>query len=370
MGAIQDPRQAGKRPELKSKVIVPDVLLNPHFASLELQFYEASQFPSTYHGRGFAAEHGSWNRDPRGGYEVITIPMEGGKATGEYEDFLTGFVLPGRQGVGPSGRHRGGQRWIPAGLRRRFEYHLAGELHGSKNGSVRPIADAHFGVDPDRVCDHPGSRGLDPTAVFYPLPCAGAGRSRCWRSSLGSGIAGACERVFPATAICFCAARLAYGRALPGALLADRAIFSGPNHRIEERLMAFDRWLMPRAAGTSGTSRTGFGMVLEVAYLFCYPLVPLGLLALYAVGQRNHVAGFWLVVLVATYLCYAITPFVPAYPPRDLAGGQPRKRVRRGSSIAGFSSMEVSMPSPFPAPMWPLPSRFHWRCCITRPSWG
>ncbi len=98
--------------------------------------------------------------------------------------------------------------------------------------------------------------------------------------------------------------------------------FQAPNHRIEERLLAFDRWLMPRAAGTSGTSRTGFGMVLEVAYLFCYPLVPLGLLALYAVGQRNHTAGFWLVVLVATYLCYAITPLVPAYPPRDLAGGQ------------------------------------------------
>jgi glucose/arabinose dehydrogenase len=94
MGDNQDPRQAGKHPELKSKVIVPDVLLNPHFASLQLQFYEAKEFPATYQGRGFAAEHGSWNRDPRGGYEVITIPMEGGKATGEYEDFLTGFVLP------------------------------------------------------------------------------------------------------------------------------------------------------------------------------------------------------------------------------------------------------------------------------------
>ncbi len=147
--------------------------------------------------------------------------------------------------------------------------------------------------------------------------------------------------------------------------------FQAPNHRIEQRLMAFDRWLMPRAAATSGTSRTGFGMVLEIAYLFCYPLVPLGLLALYAVGQRNHAAGFWLVVLVSTYLCYAITPFVPAYPPRDLAGGQParRKRARRGSSTAGFSSMEASMPFRFPAPMLPLPSRSRWCCCITRPSW-
>jgi glucose/arabinose dehydrogenase len=95
MGANQDPRQAGKHPELKSKVIVPDVLLNPHFASLEMQFYEGQQFPATYHGRAFAAEHGSWNRDPRGGYEVIAVPMDGDKATGAYEDFLTGFVLPG-----------------------------------------------------------------------------------------------------------------------------------------------------------------------------------------------------------------------------------------------------------------------------------
>jgi membrane-associated phospholipid phosphatase len=98
--------------------------------------------------------------------------------------------------------------------------------------------------------------------------------------------------------------------------------FQGPNHRIEERLLAFDRWLMPQTARTSGTSRTGFGLVLEIAYLFCYPLVPLGLLALYAAGQRDHVASFWLVVLIATYLCYAMTPFVPAYPPRDLAGSQ------------------------------------------------
>jgi glucose/arabinose dehydrogenase len=94
IGGHQDPRQAGKHPELKAKVIVPDVLLNPHFASLEMQFYEGKEFPSMYHGWAFAAEHGSWNREPRGGYEVITVPMKDGKATGEYEDFLTGFVLP------------------------------------------------------------------------------------------------------------------------------------------------------------------------------------------------------------------------------------------------------------------------------------
>ncbi len=92
MGGTQDPRHAGKHPELKSKVITPDVLLQPHFASLEMLFYEGSQFPAEYKGDVFAAEHGSWNRAQRAGYEVIRVPLQNGKATGEYEDFLTGFV--------------------------------------------------------------------------------------------------------------------------------------------------------------------------------------------------------------------------------------------------------------------------------------
>ncbi len=98
--------------------------------------------------------------------------------------------------------------------------------------------------------------------------------------------------------------------------------FQRPNPRIEERLMAFDRWLWPGLATTSGTARSPIGLSLEVAYLFCYPLVPLGLFALYLAGERRHVASFWFVVLVSTYICYAITPFFPAYPPREMAGGQ------------------------------------------------
>jgi glucose/arabinose dehydrogenase len=94
IGGHQDPRHVGKHPELKDKVIVPDVLLQPHFASLEMVFYEGRQFPSGYTGDAFAAEHGSWNRAKRSGYEVIRVPMRNGQATGEYEDFLTGFVTP------------------------------------------------------------------------------------------------------------------------------------------------------------------------------------------------------------------------------------------------------------------------------------
>ena len=95
LGPHQDPRQKGKHPELKDKAIVPDVLLQPHNASLELTFYENEKFPEEYKGDIFASEHGSWNKSVRVGYEVIRIPLrQTGHATGEYEDFLTGFVLP------------------------------------------------------------------------------------------------------------------------------------------------------------------------------------------------------------------------------------------------------------------------------------
>ena len=95
MGGHQDPRHRGKHPELKDKVITPDVLVQPHDASLEMLFYDGKQFPSEYSGDIFAAEHGSWNKKVRAGYEVIRVPLhQTGKASGEYEDFLTGFVTP------------------------------------------------------------------------------------------------------------------------------------------------------------------------------------------------------------------------------------------------------------------------------------
>jgi len=83
-----------KRESLAAKVKTPDVLVQPHMASLEMVFYpdRKTSFPATFDGDAFAAEHGSWNRDPRAGYEVISIPMHNGRATGEYDDFLTGFT--------------------------------------------------------------------------------------------------------------------------------------------------------------------------------------------------------------------------------------------------------------------------------------
>ncbi len=93
IGNNEDPRHAGARPDLKDKVTVPDVLVQPHSASLGMTFYQGTQFPSEYRGDAFAAEHGSWNRSKRTGYKVIRIKMKDGKPTGEYEDFVTGFVV-------------------------------------------------------------------------------------------------------------------------------------------------------------------------------------------------------------------------------------------------------------------------------------
>ena len=92
IGSNQDPRHEGKFPELRDKVSVPDVLLQSHSASLQMLFYTGKMFPDEYRNDGFAALHGSWNRERRTGYKVIRVPQNRGVPTGEYEDFMTGFV--------------------------------------------------------------------------------------------------------------------------------------------------------------------------------------------------------------------------------------------------------------------------------------
>jgi glucose/arabinose dehydrogenase len=96
IGNHVDPHHKGKHPELADKVIVPDVLVEAHSATLNLYFYTGDQFPAEYKGDIFAAFHGSWNRKKRTGYKVVRVPFDHstGKPRGEYEDFVTGFVTP------------------------------------------------------------------------------------------------------------------------------------------------------------------------------------------------------------------------------------------------------------------------------------
>jgi glucose/arabinose dehydrogenase len=92
IGANEDPRHRGERTDLANWVTVPDVLIQPHSAPLGIAFYDGSTFPQDYAGDAFVTLHGSWNRAQRTGYKVVRLRMQGGQPTGEYEDFLTGFV--------------------------------------------------------------------------------------------------------------------------------------------------------------------------------------------------------------------------------------------------------------------------------------
>lgn len=97
MGNHEDPRHAGERPDLAGKVTSPDVPYQAHSASLGLVFYTATQgasaFPKEYVGDGFTTLHGSWNRAFRTGHKVVRVRMKNGVPTGEYDDFLVGFIV-------------------------------------------------------------------------------------------------------------------------------------------------------------------------------------------------------------------------------------------------------------------------------------
>ncbi len=97
MGNHEDPRHAGERPDLAGRVTSPDVPFQAHSAALNLIFYTATSgsaaFPKEYLGEGFAVLHGSWNRAFRTGHKIVRVRMKNGVPTGEYDDFLTGFIV-------------------------------------------------------------------------------------------------------------------------------------------------------------------------------------------------------------------------------------------------------------------------------------
>ena len=113
---IRTPRLGAKHPELKGKVIVPDVLLQPHNASLEMTFYdEAKQFGSEYKGDIFASEHGSWNKADRAGYEVILVPVKGGKSDGRVRRLCYWVCNSVGRCVGTASRSCGLAGWVADG---------------------------------------------------------------------------------------------------------------------------------------------------------------------------------------------------------------------------------------------------------------
>ncbi len=92
IGPNEDPRRKGEKPELVAKTITPDLPLGAHVAVLDFLFYTGKQFPADYQGGAFIAQHGSWNRSKRVGYNVMFVPFKNGKPAGQPKEFLQGWM--------------------------------------------------------------------------------------------------------------------------------------------------------------------------------------------------------------------------------------------------------------------------------------
>ena len=65
--------------------------LGPHVAALGMRFYTGTAFPECYRNAVFIAEHGSWNRSRKIGYQVSVVHLEGNRAV-RYETFVSGWL--------------------------------------------------------------------------------------------------------------------------------------------------------------------------------------------------------------------------------------------------------------------------------------
>ena len=97
IGDNVDSRVKPQRPDLVARAIIPDVLIGAHVAPLQFTFYTGKQFPESYQGGAFIAEHGSWNRATRSGYQIAFVAFKDGKPSADPVPFLTGLVPDPKQ---------------------------------------------------------------------------------------------------------------------------------------------------------------------------------------------------------------------------------------------------------------------------------
>jgi glucose/arabinose dehydrogenase len=103
-GQTVDSRVSPQRPDLVAKAIQPDYALGAHTASLGLAFYSGKALPAAYQGGAFIGQHGSWNRNPVNGYQVLFVPFANGKPSGKPQLVLSGFLNAKGQAQGrPAG---------------------------------------------------------------------------------------------------------------------------------------------------------------------------------------------------------------------------------------------------------------------------
>lgn len=104
-GQHLDQRVSPQRPDLVAKALKPDYALSSHVAPLGLWFYQGNNL-ADYRGGAFISEHGSWNRKPLNGYQVVWVAFKDGKPTGQPKPVVTGFLTDDQKEV----------RGLPVGL--------------------------------------------------------------------------------------------------------------------------------------------------------------------------------------------------------------------------------------------------------------
>ncbi|WP_373964219.1 sorbosone dehydrogenase family protein [Kosakonia sacchari] len=104
-GQHVDERVKPPRPDLVAQAIKPDYALSSHVAPLGFLFYTGDNMPQ-YRGGAFISEHGSWNRKPLNGYQVVWVKFANGKPVGQPQPVVTGFLTDDQKQV----------RGLPVGL--------------------------------------------------------------------------------------------------------------------------------------------------------------------------------------------------------------------------------------------------------------
>ncbi len=100
-GQTVDERVKPPRPDLVAKAIKPDYALGAHTASLGLAFSAVNALTPAYRSGAFVGQHGSWNRNPKSGYQVVYVPFNGATPAGPPQTVLNGFLsADGKQAFG------------------------------------------------------------------------------------------------------------------------------------------------------------------------------------------------------------------------------------------------------------------------------
>ncbi len=110
-----------------------------------------------------------------------------------------------------------------------------------------------------------------------------------------------------------------------------------PDEKFQRKLNGYDQKIFALLL-RSRTFHWGYHWIaayFEFAYLFCYPMVPLGMGVLYLSHLRIHADQYWTILLPSTYLCYVLIPFVQTLPPRMLDSG--RLLPLRSSHLRNFN---------------------------------